>query len=65
MCAPVTPTGARLNVEMRRLFFHAEQGGPFILYPLALILGLLLAYGWWLVVVGVILPAFTQLVGAD
>jgi hypothetical protein len=50
---------------MRRLFDHAMQGGPVIVYPLALILGLLLAYAWWLVLVAIILPVFAQAVGAD
>ena len=50
---------------MRRLLYDAGQAGPVILYPLALILGFLLAYGWWLVLVGIILPVFAQVVGAD
>jgi hypothetical protein len=50
---------------MRRLLYHEGQAGPLILYPLALILGSLLAYGWWLVIVGIILPVFAQVVGAD
>ena len=50
---------------MRRLLYHGGQAGPNVLYPLALILGFLLAYGWWLVLVGIILPVFAQVVGAD
>ena len=50
---------------MRRLLYHAGRGGPTILYPLALILGFLLWYGAWLVLVGIILPVFATVVGAD
>ena len=50
---------------MRRLLYHGGRVRPVILYPFALILGLLLAYAWWLVLVGIILPVFVQLVGAD
>jgi hypothetical protein len=56
---------AKMKVEMRRLVYHAGQAGPVILYPLALILGFLIAYAWYLVIVGIILPVFVQLVGAD
>jgi hypothetical protein len=51
-------------VDMRRLLEHA-QARPVFTYPLALILGFLLAYAWWLVLVGVVLPVFAQVVGAD
>ena len=54
-----------MKVEMRRLVYHAGQAGPVILYPLALILGFLIAYAWYLVIAGIILPVFVQLVGAD
>ena len=50
---------------MRRLLYHVERVRPVILYPFALILGFLLAYAWYLVLVGIILPVFVQLVGAD
>jgi hypothetical protein len=51
---------------MRRLLDHARQAGPVILHhPFALILGCLLWYGAWLVLVGIILPVFVQVVGAD
>ena len=50
---------------MRRLLYHQGQAGPVLLYPLALILGFLLAYTWWLVLVGIVLPVFAQVVGAD
>ena len=52
---------------MRRLLYHAGQAGvrPVVLFPFAMILGCLLAYGWWLVLVGIILPVFAQVVGAD
>jgi hypothetical protein len=54
-----------MKVEMRRLLYNEGQVGPLILYPLTLILSFLLAYGWWLAVVGIILPVFVQVVGAD
>jgi hypothetical protein len=54
-----------MKVEMRRLLYHAGQPRPVILYPLALILGFLLAYASWLVLVGIILPVFARVVGAD
>jgi len=54
-----------MKVEMQRLLYNAGRAGPVILYPFALILGFLLAYGWWLVLVGIILPVFAQVVGAD
>lgn len=54
-----------MKVEMRRLLDDEGQPGPLILYPFALILGSLLAYGWWLVLVGIILPVFARVVGAD
>ena len=57
--------GARMKVEMERLLDRVGRVRPVILYPFALILGFLLAYAWWLVIVGVILPVFVQLVGAD
>ena len=50
---------------MRRLLYHEERAGPVILYPLALIGGFLVAYGWWLFLVGIILPVFATVVGAD
>jgi hypothetical protein len=50
---------------MRRLLHHAGRARPVILYPFAAILGILFAYAWWLVLVGIILPVFVQLVGAD
>jgi hypothetical protein len=50
---------------MRRLLSHAGQAGPVIVYPLAVIFGFLLAYAWWLVLVGIILPVFAHAVGAD
>jgi hypothetical protein len=50
---------------MRRPLDEAGRAGPVILNPVALIFGVLLAYGWWLVVVGIILPVFAQVVGAD
>jgi len=53
-----------MKVEMERLLDRAGRVRP-ILYPFAVILGFLLAYAWWLVIVGVILPAFVRLVGAD
>jgi hypothetical protein len=49
---------------MRRLLYHAGQASPVILYPFALILGFLLAFAWWLVLVGIILPVFATMVGA-
>ena len=58
-------SGARIKVGMRRLLYHAGRAGPVILYPFALILGCLLWYGAWLVLVGIILPVFVQVVGAD
>jgi hypothetical protein len=54
-----------MRVEMRRLVYHAGQAGPVILYPVALIGGFLVAYAWWLVLVGIILPVFATVVGAD
>ena len=57
--------GARMKVEMERLLDRVGRVRPVILYPFAVILGFLLAYAWWLVIVGVILPVFVQLVGAD
>jgi hypothetical protein len=50
---------------MRRLLSHAGWETPVILYPFGAILGFLVAYAWWLVLVGVILPVFAQVVGAD
>ncbi len=51
---------------MRRLLHHTEgQARRVILYPLTLILGFLLAYAWWLILVGIILPVFAAVVGAD
>ena len=50
---------------MERLLDRVGRVRPVILYPFAVILGFLLAYAWWLVIVGVILPVFVQLVGAD
>lgn len=50
---------------MRRLLSDAGRAGPVILSPFALILGFLLAYAWWLVLVGIILPVFAQVVEAD
>ena len=54
-----------MTIEMRRLLSHAGQAGPVILYPLALILGFLLAYAWYLVLVGIVLPVLARAVGAD
>ena len=48
---------------MGQLLDHA--GRARLLFPSALILGFLLAYTWWLVIVGIILPVFAQVVGAD
>ena len=50
---------------MRPPLYLADRVRPVILYPFALILGFLLAYAWYLVLVGIILPVFVQLVGAD
>jgi hypothetical protein len=50
---------------MRRLLSRARPAGPVVVYPLALALGLLVAYAWWLVLVGIVLPVFAQVVGAD
>jgi hypothetical protein len=52
---------------MRRLLSHVGQASvrPAILYPLAVIVGTLLAYGCYLVLVGIILPVFARMVGAD
>jgi hypothetical protein len=49
---------------MRRLLDHAGLK-PVVLYPFAVILGFLLAYAWYLIIVGIILPVFVHLVGAD
>jgi hypothetical protein len=54
-----------MKVEMRRPLYSAGRAVPVVLYPFALILGFLLAYAWWLVLVGIILPVFVQVVGAD
>jgi hypothetical protein len=54
-----------MKLAMRRLLYHEERAGPVILYPLALIGGFLVAYGWWLFLVGIILPVFATVVGAD
>ena len=54
-----------MKVEMERLLDRVGRVRPVILYPFAAMLGFLLAYAWWLVIVGVILPVFVQLVGAD
>jgi hypothetical protein len=48
---------------MRRLLTHAVPAKPVILFPIALILGFLLAYTWYLVIAGIILPAFAQVSG--
>jgi hypothetical protein len=50
---------------MQPLLHQAGRVRPVILFPFAAILGVLVAYVWWLVLVGVILPVFVQLVGAD
>jgi len=50
---------------MRRLLYHEGRARAVILYPFALILGFLVAYAWWLVLVGIILPVFATVVGAD
>ena len=50
---------------MRRLLDHPGWASPVILFPFALILSFMLAYAWYLVIVGIILPVFVQLVGAD
>jgi hypothetical protein len=54
-----------MKVEMRRPLYSGGRAVPVVLYPFALILGFLLAYAWWLVLVGIILPVFVQVVGAD
>lgn len=54
-----------MMVEMRGLLEHAERVRPVIVYPLAMIFGFLVAYTWYLVIVGIILPVFVELVGAD
>jgi hypothetical protein len=54
-----------MMVEMRRLLSHSGQAVAVIVYPVALILGVLVAYVWWLILVGVILPVFARVVGAD
>jgi hypothetical protein len=56
---------AKMKVEMRRLVYHAERARPLIVYPFALIFGFLVAYAWYLVIVGIILPVFATAVGAD
>jgi hypothetical protein len=61
----VTVSGARMKVEMRGLLEHAERVRPVIVYPVALIFGFLVAYAWYLVIVGIILPVFVEMVGAD
>ena len=50
---------------MRSLFHNERRMRPVILVPFAAIGGVLLAYAWYLVIVGVILPLFTRLIGAD
>ena len=50
---------------MRLLLVHAGRARPVILHPFAVILSFLLAYAWYLIIVGIILPLFVQLVGAD
>jgi hypothetical protein len=50
---------------MRRRLTHAGKAPPLVLYPLALISGVVLAYAWWLVLVGFVLPVFAEMVGAD
>jgi hypothetical protein len=54
------------RVEMRRLLDHVGRARvrPAALYPLAVIVGSL-AYGWYLVLVGIVLPVFAEAVGAD
>jgi hypothetical protein len=54
-----------MKLAMRRLLFPAGQARSIILYPSAVILGSLLAYAWYLVIVGVILRVFAQMAGAD
>ncbi len=61
----VAGSGARMKVEMRGLLEQAERVRPVIVYPFALIFGFLVAYAWYLVIVGIVLPAFVELVGAD
>ena len=48
---------------MRLLLVHAGRARPIILHPFAVILSFLLAYAWYLIIVGIILPLFVQLVG--
>lgn len=50
---------------MQRQLYQAGRAKPVIQYSLTAILGLLLAYAWYLVIVGIILPVFAQVVGAD
>ena len=45
---------------MRRLVYHAGRARPVIVYPFALILGFLIAYAWYLVIAGIILPVFVR-----
>jgi len=54
-----------MKVEMRRLLYLEGRARAVILFPFALILGFLVAYAWWLVLVGIILPVFVTVVGAD
>jgi hypothetical protein len=53
-----------MKAEMRRLFYHEGQAGP-LLFPLAMIVSFLLAYTWYLVIVGIVLPTLARVVGAD
>jgi hypothetical protein len=54
-----------VKIEMRWLRYHEGRAKPLILYPFAVILGLLTAYAWYLVIIGIILPLFAHVVGAD
>jgi hypothetical protein len=65
-CLPgASHTGYPGEAYQARLLYHAGRARPVILHPFALILGFLLAYAWWLVLVGIILPIFAHVVGAD
>ena len=50
---------------MRPLLDLGGKAGAVVVYPVAVILGVLVAYAWWLVLVGVVLPVFATVVGAD
>jgi hypothetical protein len=50
---------------MRPLLDLGRKAGALVLYPVALLLAVLVAYAWLLVLVGIVLPIFATLVGAD